>query len=561
MADEQKNVNQPQQGGIRASSFFAAEQKRKEAPSTATVKASADVLGREEQDKKNQQKSLSRRMEEAYDSIVLDKAIKRKLGVIVLEMETVKNNLVQVQKQVQAQVDGFKKYDGNEKRREKTEKDELRRVRSALFDLRGTLAAWSGVNLLEALKSGDIGQAGANLGGMLTLLAPEIFNIVSNTVTGILIGYGLIRGGGKNVESKPPKSTPNVPGMGKLGFIPKAIGILSLLGGGAFLANQMSKKDDLEERLNKLSADQKTVVSGLPESEIERFNNILTKFEQAVDRLIGPRKPTVPIPTEDTTPPGPGLGAPGSPYPDNKVPEFDKDVEFLQKVRLMSQKLNIKPSELLSMLSKESGESINPKSKADSGATGIFQLMFNPKDASQKRYGYTREEFIGLSRAQQMDVFDQYMQDVQKQFKIYPQSTLDLGLSQLAPALMGAEQDTTVYKQGSAAYEGNKGIDTNEDGKITAGEIQDFMMSNVEKFKHYDQQLLDFNQFRSYVEDTQKSLASTTFLPLDLSAAPASPGPNAPLVTANNEAEYYSTSNPHTHLALFYQTQYNLMEA
>lgn len=561
MADEQQNVNQPQKGGIRASSFFAGEQKRKEEITAAAVQAATDALGRE-QKKEEKQKSLSRRMEDAVDNIELDKSIRRRLGVVVFEMEKVQNNLVEMQKQLQSQTDSLGKNEGEEKRRQRKETDEIRRVRGALFDIRGILSAWSAVNLLEAFKSGDMNQVGANAGGILTLLAPEIFNIVSNTVTGILIGYGLIRGGGKTPKAPAPRSAPSIPGAGKLGFITRAMGVLSLLGGGAFLGSQLTKKDDLEERLAELGSDQRTVIGGLPEEEINRFSNILMRFEEAVDRLLGTRKPRriETISAEVKPPPG-GLGEPGSPYPDGKVPDFSEDVEFLEKVRLMSKKLNVKPSELLSMLSKESSPSIDPKAKNKSGATGIFQLMYNPDDAQQKRYGYTREEFLNLSRAQQMDVYDQYLQDVQKQFKKYPANTLDLGLSQLAPALMGAEEDTTIYRSGTAAYTQNQGIDSDADGRITAGELRDYMMGNVEKYKKYDQTLLDLDTSTQYKQDLADKIASTTFLPLDLSGTPATPGPDGPLVASNNENEFYSTTNPDTHLALFYQSQYNLMGA
>lgn len=561
MADEQQNVDQPQKGGIRASSFFAGEKKRTEEITAAAVQAATDALGREKK-KEEKQKSLSRRMEDAFNNIEIDNAIQRRLGVVVLEMEKVKNNMVEMQKQLQSQTNALGKYDGEETKRQKKETDEIRRVRGALFDIRGVLSLWSGTNLLEALRNGDMNQAGANVGGILTLMAPEIFNIVSNTVTGILIGYGLIRGGGKAPSTPTPRSAPSVPGAGKLGFIPKAMGVLSLLGGGAFLGSQLSKQSDLEERLVELSADQKTVVGGLPEEEINRFSNILLRFEQAIDRLIGARKPQKieTISAEVKPPPG-GLGVPGSPYPDGNVPDISQDQEFLDKVTLMSRKLNIKPSELLSMLSKESTEKIDPRAKNKSGATGIFQLMFNPKDPFQERYGYTRDEFLNLSRAQQMDVYDQYLQDVQKQFKKYPQDTIDLALSQLAPALMGAEQDTTIYRSGDSAYTQNKNIDADSDGRITAGEIRDFMMTNTEKFKRYDQSLLDLNSFNQYKESLSENIASKTFLPLDLSGTPATPGPDGPLVASNNENEFYSTTNPDTHLVLFYQSQYNLMGA
>ena len=558
MADEQQNVNQPQKGGIRASSFFAGEQKRKEEITAAAVQAATDALGRE-QKKEQKQKSLSRRMQDAVDNIELDKSIRKRLGVVVFEMEKVQNNLVEMQKQVQSQTNSLSKYDGEEKRRNKKETDEIRRVRGALFDVRGILAAWSATNLLEALKSGDMNQVGANAAGILTLLSPEIFNIVTSTVTGILIGSGLMRGSGKSSPGRSSRSSPNIPGAGKLGFIGKAMGVLSLLGGGAFIGNQLSQKDELEQKLAELSSEQKPIIGGLPEEEINRFSNILMRFEEAIDRLLGARKPQKIEQIALEIKPPPGLGPPGLPYEDGKLPPISEDEQFLEKVRLMSKKLNVKPSELLSMLSKESTTAIDPKAKNQSGATGIFQLMYNPNDAKQKRYGYTREEFMNLSRAQQMDVYDQYLQDVQKQFKKYPRDVIDLSLSQLAPALMGAEQNTTIYQEGDPAYSSNKNIDADTDGKITAGEIRDFMMNNVDKFKQYDQSLLDLNSFIQYKEGLSKDIASKTFLPLDLSATPATPGPDGPLIASNNENEFYSTTNAETHLELFYLSQYNLM--
>jgi len=464
--------------------------------------------------------------------------------------------------------------DKSETKRAKEEKYALVSVRSALFDIRGTLAAFAGVKGLEKLKEGNTAGALGNFAEAAALMAPEIFNIATNVVTGALIGYGLIRGRGARVNPqvlRAPGSvarTPTIPGgSGNLGRISLALKVLSLLGGGVLVGKALSGQKTDEDRLAELLVRQnaqQSASSPLDLENVNRFTLILNRFERVVDNLLRMSSDEGiterDITRENVTP----LGPPGSPYADpSEVPDFKDDQEFLKKVKLMSKKLGIKPSELMSMLSKESGINIDPTAKTKSGATGIFQLMYDPKNPSEKRFGYTREEFAALSRAQQMDVYNSYIDQVEEDRNKQIKGVMDTALAQLAPALLGAKPQDPIYteKDTPQAYAANRGIDVEgggnagkqPDGIITAEEIRKFMMQNQSKFKSYDELLKK--------PEYQEGPGPQAFLPFEVTPpeAPAfnEPGPIAS--AAGGEHEIYSAENPNSHMRLNYISTFNMV--
>jgi len=159
------------------------------------------------------------------------------------------------------------------------------------------------------------------------------------------------------------------------------------------------------------------------------------------------------------------------------VADIAKDYDFLQEVHKLAKETGAKPSELMAMYHAESG-GINPKSKnPKSGATGLFQLMFNTADPTSKRYGYTREEFTKLSRGDQVRIHRQYLKDA----GFFDQSDRGIQavkIANIGPKFLGMGLDEPMYRKGSQEYERNKEVDTiygNNDGVITARDYIEFV--------------------------------------------------------------------------------------
>lgn len=548
-----KQNNEPEKKGVDPGRFFAVAGKSEDNTNVEGKKGSA-----------------ASRMAFSYDQRALDKRIDRKTRDLRDTVDTMRNLLLSISKDMRDLEKVATTKNKEDTKRAKEERYALVAVRGALFDVRGTLAGFSFVKLMESLQKGDMSNVAANIGAIATLMAPEIVNIATNVVTGALIGYGIIRGRGARVPGGAPRGavprgpavprTPAVPGgAGGLRRISLALKVLSLLGGGVLLGKALSGDDKKqEERLLRLLAQQSqqsTKQSALDEQNVNRFQNILVRFEQALDNLLRKQgvEPSDIDPSAITTK---GAKKKPEPYKSNEIPDYTKDEPFLERVKIIADQIGIKPSQLLSLLSGESGADIDPRAQNKSGATGIFQLMFDPDRPEQKRYGVTREEMLNMSRAQQMDIYAQYLSDQQRMFGDI-QGTLDASLAQLAPAFIGSKANERVYVEGSPEYEQNKGIDTRgknlpggksgPDGVITAGEIREYFMDRQGMFTQYDK------------EKTETPPVS--FVPIDMrpSAAPVFNDPGPIASAAGGENEIYSADNPHSHMRLNYTATLNLI--
>lgn len=190
----------------------------------------------------------------------------------------------------------------------------------------------------------------------------------------------------------------------------------------------------------------------------------------------------------DNNPPGPD--------PDitdfkNNAPVADvaKDLDFIQEVHKLAAETGTKPSELMGMYNAEA-TGINTKAKNASGATGIFQLMFNPDDPNDKRYGYTREQFANLSRGDQVRAHRRYLKEAGF-FDKGGSGIADVKVANIAPAFLGKGLDEPIYLKGSEAYERNKNVDIvfgNNDGVISARDYIEFVKQrgNEEAFRQFN---------------------------------------------------------------------------
>ena len=145
-------------------------------------------------------------------------------------------------------------------------------------------------------------------------------------------------------------------------------------------------------------------------------------------------------------------------------------VEFVTKVRNISNLLGINPDWLMAVMYKESR--LNPQAyNSKGGATGLIQFM--PDTA--KTYGTTTTALKAMSNVNQLDYVYKYLKGAAGKINSYA----DLYLVTFFPIAMGKPdswilQSSTLRPDVIAKY--NPGIDLNHDLKITVGEFREYAL-------------------------------------------------------------------------------------
>ena len=157
--------------------------------------------------------------------------------------------------------------------------------------------------------------------------------------------------------------------------------------------------------------------------------------------------------------------------------EVSEDTEFLSEVERLSGKYDLDPSILLGVMDFETGGTFDPAqaNAAGSSATGLIQFMAN----TAKSLGTSTEELKGMSRAEQMQFVEKYLD--QFEGKIRGGSVADVYMAVLFPKAINKEESFTLFSEGTKAYRQNKGLDRNKDGKVTKGEAARKVKQRVTK--------------------------------------------------------------------------------
>lgn len=137
--------------------------------------------------------------------------------------------------------------------------------------------------------------------------------------------------------------------------------------------------------------------------------------------------------------------------------------EFRRKAVAVAHRLGLDPSVLMAVMAFETGRQFSSATvNRRSGATGLIQFM--PKTAAS--LGTSTKALAAMSEVRQLDYVEKYL-------KPYAGRMTDLPSAYMAvlwPAAVGKPLSHVLFAAPSTAYEQNKGLDTDKDGKITKAE-------------------------------------------------------------------------------------------
>lgn len=148
---------------------------------------------------------------------------------------------------------------------------------------------------------------------------------------------------------------------------------------------------------------------------------------------------------------------------------------FKVKVIDIASRLGVSPDYLMACMAFETGETFDPaiKNAAGSGATGLIQFM----PTTARALGTTVEALAGMTALAQLDYVEKYFIPYRGRLKTLE----DVYMAILYPAAIGKPVSHALFTSGSIAYEQNKGLDENRDGKITLAEISGKVRAKYEK--------------------------------------------------------------------------------
>jgi hypothetical protein len=161
--------------------------------------------------------------------------------------------------------------------------------------------------------------------------------------------------------------------------------------------------------------------------------------------------------------------------------------EFCNRVRQMGSTLGCEPEHLMAAMAFETGETFSPaiRNGAGSGAVGLIQFM--PRTAES--LGTSTEALAKMSALEQLEFVERYLTPYRGRL-----STLeDVYMAILMPSAVGLPPEHVLFHRDSQdanerrrawhrrAYEQNRGLDRNGDGKITKIEASSVVAAKLEK--------------------------------------------------------------------------------
>lgn len=137
--------------------------------------------------------------------------------------------------------------------------------------------------------------------------------------------------------------------------------------------------------------------------------------------------------------------------------------DFRKKAIAVAHRLGLDPSALMAVMAFETGRQFSSATRnARSGATGLIQFM--PRTA--EALGTSTRALAAMTEVRQLDYVETYL-------KPYAGRMVDLPSAYMAvlwPAAVRKPLSHVLFAAPSVAYEQNKGLDTDKDGKVTKTE-------------------------------------------------------------------------------------------
>lgn len=143
------------------------------------------------------------------------------------------------------------------------------------------------------------------------------------------------------------------------------------------------------------------------------------------------------------------------------------------KLIQVAENVGADPDILAAVISLETGGTFSPSIRnKSSGATGLIQFL--PQTA--RSLGTSPEALARMSVCQQLDVVQAYYKKVARDGIQIPG---DEYVAVFAPGFRGQPGPMPIWRRGQAEYDGNSGLDTNDDGVITVGDLRHNVLSRV----------------------------------------------------------------------------------
>lgn len=142
---------------------------------------------------------------------------------------------------------------------------------------------------------------------------------------------------------------------------------------------------------------------------------------------------------------------------------YQEDPGFARELDRLGNKYGVNPAALMAVMDFETGGTFDPsiRNAAGSGATGLIQFM----PATARSLGTTTDDLASMSRADQMKYVEAYFDQFGD--RIRGGEVDDLYMAVLWPRAIGKDDGYVIFRQGTIAYDQNRGLDINGDGTVT----------------------------------------------------------------------------------------------
>ncbi|HJR73203.1 MAG TPA: LysM peptidoglycan-binding domain-containing protein [Luteimonas sp.] len=149
--------------------------------------------------------------------------------------------------------------------------------------------------------------------------------------------------------------------------------------------------------------------------------------------------------------------------------------EFITKVEAMAERLGTRPEYLMAVMSFETGGSFSPAQRNNAGgsATGLIQFM--PNTATE--LGTSTAALARMSAVDQLDYVERYFNNRSDRGDL---NTLEGVYTTVLYGSPRSDPNSTLFSRGTNAYSANAPLDTNRDGRITAGEATSFVRGRID---------------------------------------------------------------------------------